>query len=133
MTLPPGDRRATLEDFTARTMTFQGESRIVFVAGEGPAVVVMSEVLGISAEVARFARWVRDAGFTVYMPNLFGHPFSRNTLGYVVITIGRACIAREFAAFSSDTSGSFTDWLRALAALAHEEQGGPGVGAVGMC
>ena len=27
---------------------------------------------GISPHVARFARWVRDAGLTVYMPSLFG-------------------------------------------------------------
>ena len=40
--------------------------------GSGPAVIVMTEMPGISPQVARFARWVRDAGFTVYMPSLFG-------------------------------------------------------------
>jgi len=32
----------------------------------------MTEMPGISPHVARFARWVRDEGFTVYMPSLFG-------------------------------------------------------------
>ena len=32
----------------------------------------MTEMPGISPHVARFGRWVRDAGFTVYMPSLFG-------------------------------------------------------------
>ena len=41
-------------------------------AGTGPAVIVMAEMPGISPHVARFARWVRDAGFAVYMPSLFG-------------------------------------------------------------
>ena len=40
--------------------------------GRGAAVIVMTETPGISPHVARFARWVRDAGFTVYMPSLFG-------------------------------------------------------------
>ena len=38
----------------------------------GPAVIVIPEVPGISPHVARFARWVREAGFTVYMPSLYG-------------------------------------------------------------
>jgi dienelactone hydrolase len=60
-----------LEDFTRRDVTFDGIGKAVYVAGAGPAVIVMSEMPGISPHVARFARWVR-AGFTVYMPSLFG-------------------------------------------------------------
>jgi dienelactone hydrolase len=93
----------------------------------------MSEVLGISPEVARFARWVRDAGFTVCMPNLFGQPGQKNTAIYVAATVARACIAREFMAFASNKSGPATAWLRALAADAFRTCGGKGVGAVGMC
>ena len=61
-----------LEDFTPREIAFDRVARRVYVAGRGPAVIVMSEMPGISPEVARFARWVRDAGFAVYMPSLFG-------------------------------------------------------------
>ena len=32
----------------------------------------MTEMPGISPQVVRFARWVREAGFTVYVPSLFG-------------------------------------------------------------
>ena len=49
-----------------------GKSRRVYVSGSGPAVIVMTEMPGISPHVARFARWVRDAGFSVFMPSLFG-------------------------------------------------------------
>jgi Dienelactone hydrolase family len=55
---------------TPETRNFEADVRSV--AGRGPAVIVMSEMPGISPEVARFARWVRDAGFAVYMPSLFG-------------------------------------------------------------
>ncbi len=43
------------------------------------------------------------------------------------------CIRREFDVWSSDRSSPIVDWLRALAATAHSECGGKGVGAVGMC
>ena len=35
--------------------------------------------------------------------------------------------------FAANESSPVTQWLRALARLAHEECGGPGVGAIGMC
>jgi dienelactone hydrolase len=41
-------------------------------------------------------------------------------------------VSREFAILADRTSPVVT-WLRALAAAAHRECGGPGVGAIGMC
>ena len=61
-----------LQDFEHRQITLDGVTKLVHVAGAGPAVIVMTAMPGISPHVARFARWVRDAGFTVYMPSLFG-------------------------------------------------------------
>ena len=61
-----------LDDFEHRQIVLDGVNKVVHVAGRGPAVIVMTEMPGISPQVARFARWVRDAGFTVYMPSLFG-------------------------------------------------------------
>ena len=45
----------------------------------------------------------------------------------------RACISAEFRAMAANRSSPVTQWLRALARLAHQECGGPGVGAIGMC
>ena len=61
-----------LSDFRQRTFGKGEDQRIVHTSGSGPAVVVMPEMPGISPDVARFARWVRDAGFTVFLPSLFG-------------------------------------------------------------
>ena len=47
-----------LEDFEPRPITLNGASKTVHVAGSGPAVIVMTEMPGISPQVARFARWV---------------------------------------------------------------------------
>ena len=122
-----------LEDFDRREFTLQGKTKLVYVAGTGPAVIVMTEMPGISPHVARFARWVRDAGFTVYMPHLFGKDGAVPTVLGSVVTIARGCISSEFRALSANASSPVTQWLRALAAAAHPECGGKGVGAIGMC
>jgi dienelactone hydrolase len=122
-----------LDDFEARELTFHGKTRRVFVAGSGPAVIVMAEMPGIYPLVARFARQVRDAGFTVWMPDLFGRAGAPPTMGYAVGSMLRGCISREFKAFAANESSPVIDWLRALAAHAHPLCGGKGVGAIGMC
>jgi dienelactone hydrolase len=123
----------TLQDFTAREITLDGVTKKVYVAGAGPAVIVMTEMPGISPEVARFARWVRDAGFTVYMPSLFGRDGAVPQAEEGAAVFRAACVSAEFRAFAAGQSSPVTHWLRALARLAHQECGGPGVGAVGMC
>jgi len=122
-----------LDDFERRQITLQGKSKLVFVAGTGPAVIVMTEMPGISPHVARFARWIRAAGFTVWMPQLFGVPGRPLSMGYTVSSIVKACISAEFRAFAANASSPVTQWLRALAAHAHPLCGGKGVGAIGMC
>jgi dienelactone hydrolase len=122
-----------LEDFERRSIQLETWTREVFVSGQGPAVIVIHEIPGITPEVARFARMVRAAGFTVYMPSLLGSPGKPNSTGYVVQSAVRACIAHEFALFAADKTSPIVDWLKALARMAHRESGGPGVGAIGMC
>ena len=46
----------SLDDFTAREITLSDATKRVYVAGSGPAVIVMTEMPGISPHVARFAR-----------------------------------------------------------------------------
>lgn len=130
-----------LDDFEHREITLDGDTpgitKMVHVMGKGPAVIVMTEMPNISPHVARFARWVRDAGFTVYMPSLFGRDGAVPNEKEGVESFQHACVSAEFRAFANNNpdkrSSPVTVWLRALARLAHEECGGPGVGAIGMC
>jgi dienelactone hydrolase len=122
-----------LEDLTAREITLDGVAKRVYVAGTGPAVIVMTEMPGISPQVARFARWVRGAGFTVYMPSLFGRDGAVPGAEEGTEVFKRACVSAEFRALAANQSSPVTKWLRALARLAHQECGGLGVGAIGMC
>jgi dienelactone hydrolase len=123
----------SLEDFEPRTVTWDGATKVVHVAGKGAAVIVMTEMPGISPQVGRFARWVRDAGFTVYLPSLFGRDGAVPGVEEGRAVFQRACVSAEFRAFGGNASSPVTQWLRALARQAHQECGGPGVGAIGMC
>jgi dienelactone hydrolase len=127
------DEDDPLDDFEPRVISLLGREKRVHVAGQGPAVIVMTEMPGISPQVARFARWVHDAGFTVYMPSLFGRDGAVPQVDEGIAVFRRACVSAEFRAFGANASSPVTQWLRALARLAHAECGGPGVGAIGMC
>jgi len=122
-----------LDGFSVSAMTFDGETRDVYRRGSGPGVIVMHEVPGITPTVARFARMVADAGFTVFAPTLFGTPGRRMTPLYAAGQLARACVSRELRVFAANETSPIISWLRALCAAAHAELGGPGVGAIGMC
>src|SRR3954451_23208705 len=142
-----------LAGFTRTSFSHGGTARDVYRAGTGPAVILIHELPGLHPGVVTFAHRVIEAGLTAYLPVLLGtaggagsggggagapapgrrpagEPVSG---GYVASTLARACVSREFTTFATGRTSPITGWLRALAAQAHEECGGPGVGAVGMC
>lgn len=122
-----------LSDFRIREVAFDDRLKRVHVSGSGPAVIVMAEMPGISPHVARFARWVRSAGFTVYMPSLFGRDGADVSAEEGAGIFKKACVSAEFRALAAGESSPVSKWLRKLARLAHQECGGKGVGAIGMC
>jgi dienelactone hydrolase len=118
--------------FTLTSFAHEGREHDVYWAGTGPAVIVIHELPGLHRGVTAFGQRLVDAGFTVYLPSLFGRP-GEPYGGRELLRSGlRVCVSREFHLLADRTSPVAT-WLRALAAKAHAECGGPGVGAVGMC
>lgn len=105
----------------------------MFRAGSGPGVLVMTEMPGITPRVVEFANRVVAAGFTVWMPDLFGDAGRPVTLGYLGRSLIVTCLRREFAALAANRSGKITEPLRAMCRALHQETGGKGVGALGMC
>jgi len=122
-----------LADFERTDVTYDGVTRPLFRGGAGPAVVVMHEIPNLHPGVIAFAQRVIAAGFTVYMPSLFGEPGAPVTVGSNMRSLLRACVSREFATWATHKTSPITSWLRALARDAHAACGGPGVGAIGMC
>ena len=122
-----------LADFESSTATVGGATRTVHRLGTGPAVIVISELPGITPHVADFGRTVAAAGFTAVLPHVFGEDGRAPSHGYVLGSLTRACISREFTVLALGQTSPIVGWLRALAREEHRRCGGPGVGAVGMC
>lgn len=122
-----------LEGFTRAPYTHNGETRDVYRRGQGPAVVIATEVPGITPAVLTFANRVVDEGFTVFLPQMFGTPGAPVSVAVAVGILAKACIYREFSVMAANESSPITDWLRGLCKHAHESVGGKGVGAIGMC
>jgi len=129
----PRTKADPLTDFSRSSFRHDGVARVIYEKGEGPPVLVMHEIPGITPEVADFARRVVDAGYRVTMPVLFGTPGKPFGMAYNLQELARACIAREFTVLGLRRSSPVTVWLRALCRHLHAEHGGRGVGAIGMC
>ncbi|SPL88510.1 unnamed protein product [[Actinomadura] parvosata subsp. kistnae] len=113
-----------ITDFARRSVDVEGVVKTVYVAGCGPAVVLMPEMPGISPDVLRLARWVRDAGFTVFVPSLFGVDGAYPTAEDGTEIVRRACVSAEFRAFAGGGTSPVTAWLRGLAVLSTEVEYG---------
>lgn len=126
--------RTDIDDFTRRDLALLGRTKPVLTTGDaGPAVIIIHEIYGFTLTLARFCRWVRDAGFRVYAPVLFGEANAGNPERVTVSRQLGLCVSREFSLFAAGKSSPVVEWLKELARLAHRECGGRGVGAVGMC
>jgi dienelactone hydrolase len=122
-----------LDGYTESTFTFDGKTRPVFRRGTGPAVLVITEIPGITPPVADFGRRIDEAGFTAVLPSLFGTPGRTATNPYVAQSMAWACVSKEFTTWARNKTSPATQWAKALARHEHERCGGPGVGVVGMC
>ncbi|WOC11161.1 hypothetical protein MP11Mi_02280 [Gordonia sp. MP11Mi] len=134
---------SALTGFDRREFTHEAITHHYYRLGEGPAVIVIPEIPGVTPKVTEFARRVADAGFTVLVPSLFGvdgaepnpdglSDVARAGAG-MVRSLSKVCVSREFAIFAVGKTSPVVTWLRALGRSAHSECGGPGIGAIGMC
>ncbi|MFM2115100.1 MAG: hypothetical protein RI908_841 [Actinomycetota bacterium] len=122
-----------LEGWQRGEFSAAGFTHTTYRKGTGPGVVVVHEIPGITPAVLRFAEEVVDAGFTVVMPLLVGEVGREVSQGYLVGSMSKICVSREFTTMAMKKTSPVISYLRALARQLHEEVGGPGVGAIGMC
>ncbi|KQT94536.1 dienelactone hydrolase [Marmoricola sp. Leaf446] len=122
-----------LADWTRGEHSHDGTTHPVYRRGSGPGVIVVHEIPGMTPEVIAFADEVVAAGFTVVLPHLFGTPGKPVGVPYALDTLRRVCVSREFTTLATGVTTPIAGWLRSLARELHEELGGPGVGALGMC
>jgi dienelactone hydrolase len=129
MTAPEAD----LTGWTASPFTAEGITHDVYRKGEGPGVVLIPEIPGIHPGVLALGNHLVDNGFSVAAPSLFGEPGRAVSAGYLIPTMARACVAREFMAFATNAERPVARYLRALARDLNEHTPGKGVGVIGMC
>ncbi len=122
-----------LDDFETYEFEHGGKRRTVYSKGRGPGVLVMHEIPGITPQVADFGRRLAAQGFRVDLPHMFGDPGRPLSGGYILSQVAQCCISSEFTALAKHRSSPIANWLRALAKQLHDQCGGPGVGALGMC
>ena len=122
-----------LESWVRDEHEADGMVRPYYRKGTGPGVIVIHELPGITPEVIGFGEEVVAAGFTVVMPHLFGHPEAPAGGGTFASSFIQVCTSAEFTKLALGRTTPMATWLRSLARELHEELGGPGVGALGMC
>ncbi|MEO6509593.1 MAG: dienelactone hydrolase family protein [Nocardioides sp.] len=125
---------ATLDSWTRDLHeSADGTTRPTYRKGTGPGVVVIHELPGMTPDVVAFGEEVAAAGFTVVMPVLFGTPGAVMSFPSLTSSLIQVCTSSEFTKLATGKTAPIADWLRSLARSLHEELGGPGVGALGMC
>lgn len=122
-----------LEGWQRGEFSAAGFTHTTYRKGTGPGVVVVHEIPGITPGVLRFAEEVVAAGFTVVMPLLVGEVGRDVSQGYLMGSMSKICVSREFTTMAMKKTSPVIAYLRALARQLHEDVGGPGVGAIGMC
>ena len=115
------------------SFTHEGVTHPTWRRGSGPVVIVVHEIPGVTPNVIEFAERVVNEGFTVVMPLLVGEVGRSPSGAYIAQSMAKVCISREFTTMAMHKTSPIISWLRALARQLHEEVGGLGVGAVGMC
>lgn len=122
---------SAIKGFSEETFTTDYGSLILYGKGDGPGVILLHELPGLTRDTVEFAEWIAGHGFHVVVPLLFGRPLQHPVLGLLKSPF--VCIRKEFNNLSAGKSSLITLVLRALCRKIHSERGGPGVGAVGMC
>lgn len=128
-----GAPTSDLSGWVTSPFSAAGRTHDCYRKGEGPGVVLVPEIPGMTPEVLGLADRLVTAGFTVVVPSLFGVPGRPGSVPYTLATVARVCVAAEFRAFARDARRPVADYLRALAADVNARTPGPGVGVVGMC
>ncbi|WP_055587891.1 dienelactone hydrolase family protein [Streptacidiphilus griseoplanus] len=124
---------ADLTGWRSTAFSFAGLTHDCFEKGEGPGVVLVPEIPGVTPEVLGLGEHLVSEGFTVVIPSLFGSPGRRDTTAHTLLVFARVCVSAEFRALALRSSRPVADYLRALARDLAARTPAPGVGVIGMC
>jgi dienelactone hydrolase len=106
-----------------------GRRHPVHVAGDGPPVVIIHELAGVSPMLLEFARRVRERGFATHLPVLIER---RGGPARLLVAAIQVCVSAEFTKLARGKTSPIVGWLRSYGTSIHLETGNE-IGVVGMC
>ena len=98
--------------------------------GEGPGVLVLHELSGLSETCLRLGKRFADAGMSAHLPLLFGEPGQSSMVKGLR---GLFCLRHEFTIFATGRTSPIATWIREAAGHVQARSAGRQVGVVGMC
>jgi len=120
---------APIDGFTQFDFADGGIEHAVYRKGVGSGVLIMHELPGLTPQCIDLANRIASAGYTVFLPLLFGEPNSSATVANTL----RVCVSREFKCFALNESSPISVWLRALGQRIYGDLNGNGIGVIGLC
>lgn len=119
---PPGYATIHHTDSAARR-------HAVHVAGDGPPVVIIHELAGVSPMLLEFARRIRERGFATHLPVIIER---RGGPARLLVAAFQVCVSAEFTKLARGKTSPIVGWLRSYGSTIHAETGRD-IGVVGMC
>ena len=105
-----GIRASSTAGFEGFDFTHDRKTRRVLRHGAGPGVLLMHELPGMTPACLYLAKRIACAGFSVYLPLLFGEPGEHAGVRNML----RLCVSQEFTLLAADGNSPVTAWLRSL-------------------
>ncbi len=102
----------------------------VYAKGDGPVLLLLQELPGITKEMLVLADKLVNAGYRVVIPHLFG-PLKE--FAFVGNLTRLFCMRREFSMFARNKTSPVINWLKALCRQLRQDHDVPGIGVIGMC
>lgn len=125
---PPSEADALVASFQSISAEEKTGGFRVLQRGSGPGVLILHELPGLTVECMQLANRVAEAGYTVYVPVLFGSPGKAQSFRNVF----RACFGGGFHCFSGSDPGPVLARLRVLANYIRGQRGDR-IGVIGLC
>lgn len=119
--------------YTKISFTARGIVRDVYIAGDGPDVIVLHEITGATRAFFDFTDCLAAQGFRVHCPVLFGTPFDDPGIFRQALYRVAACgDFSEIDCWRPSSASPINEWLVALC-LEVSGREGRRLGAIGMC
>lgn len=112
-----------------------GITHPIYVAGSGPAVLLLHELPGLMPEDIAFALQLSDR-YTVYLPLMFGKPGEGDSWfrgEFLRVVLRTPCWGSEFHCASTTSIGAIVGWLSKLCLDIDKRQKGGGLAVIGNC